>query len=541
MNLRLIELRSQRLACVRVALLQATLTALCLASFSACVQSRPLFDQDQDGAPAWSDCNDLDAAVQARYRDLDGDGVGAGPWDAGCSDLTASGFVAGGNDCNDQDASVLPGAEELCDGLDNDCNGLVDENVPNPIADQEIFCDGLDNNCNGDGDENPDADQDGYFLCGSGTSGSDCDDAADAVNPGAVEDIGDSVDTNCNGEVDIIHTWAGNGMCCFSQDGEPAAESILGNPGQLITDGNGNLYFADAGSHRIRKISVSGVISTVAGNGQATFAGDNGPAGQASLYAPSGITFDRNGLLYIADTMNHVIRRVGNDGRIVTILGQGGSSGSTLLENEPLKSLLNQPTAVMVGADGYLLAADKSNHRILQMQGDNRVIQLIGTGVAGSSGDGSAARNAQLSSPTGLLLYGKKEELLIADTGNNAVRRVDNLGVITTIVGSVSDPRGGYSGDGGPAYQAYLSQPTGLVEDSLGNLFIADQGNHRIRRVDSDGTITTVAGAGVPGYSGDDGPAIDAMLHRPYGVAISKSGFLLIGDTGNHRIREVIW
>lgn len=506
-------------------------------SLVSCVSSVPLFDQDKDGYQAYHDCDDQDAAIGPRYRDLDLDGVGAGPWDAGCGEGSSEGYSVKGNDCNDQDAGVSPEVLETCDQRDNDCDGVIDNDLVEPIP-AEIACDDIDNNCNGMADEYPDADGDGFPLCSDALGAVlDCDDSDEDINADALETLGDLVDTNCNDQVDVIVTTYGNGMCCFSGDNEPAEHTIIGNPGQMIYDGKGNLIFADPGSHRIRQISSAGLISTLAGNGRSGFEGDNGPAGQASLNSPTGIAVDKQGNLFIADTYNHAIRQVGQDGRILTVLGKPPQSGSTIEITDPLETLLNQPTGVLLDSDGNLLVADKLNHRILQLKTNATVIRIIGTGTAGSGGDGSAAAEAQLNGPVSMLYYGNKE-LLIADSLNHSIRRVDNLGVISTFAGVKVQ---GYSGDGGPRTSAQLNEPASMVLDDRGQLFIADKGNHRIRLVLADGTISTIAGSGAPGFAGDGGMGREAMLNAPFGVAIDPDGFLLIGDTLNHRMRTVSW
>lgn len=503
-----------------------------------CVESRPLFNQDNDEWMAWQDCDDQAAEIGPRYRDLDGDGFGAGPWDAGCGSADEVGYSPYGTDCNDQDVEVNPTRLETCDGKDNNCDGLIDnalEGTPPP----EITCNFYDDNCNGNEDELPDGDSDGFVLCSDAPNASlDCDDTDPDINPGEIETLGDLIDTDCNQNIDVITTTYGNGMCCFDGDGIKADYATLGNPGQLLFDSKGNLFFADAGSHRIRKIDTKGFISTVAGTGSAGFGGDNGSATAANLNGPSGVAIDGQGQLYIADTYNHAVRKVQEDGRIVTVLGVPEEAGANLSRDEPLESYLNQPTAVLLDGDGNLLVADKLNHRILQLKiSSNQVIRLMGTGVAGSSGDGGAAAEAQLNGPVALL-YRPDRQLLISDSFNHAVRLVDNLGVISTFVGTRKQ---GYSGDGGPRTQAMLNTPGGLALDERGQLFIADQLNHRVRLVTPDGKISTIAGAGAPGFSGDGGTARDAMLYAPFGLGVTDEGLLLVGDTLNHRLRTVTW
>jgi uncharacterized protein (TIGR03437 family) len=319
----------------------------------------------------------------------------------------------------------------------------------------------------------------------------------------------------------VITTVAGNGTCGNGGDNGPAASAQVCEPNGVALDAAGNLYIADY--DRIRKVS-SGMIATVAGGGNVV--SDNGPATSAQLWSPFGVAADSAGNLYIADSYNDRIRKASN-GAIGTVAGGGSSDG----DNGPATSaqLLN-PTGVAVDPAGNLYIADTFNNRIRKVS--NGVITTVAGGGA-SLGDSGPATSAQLYFPAGVAVD-SAGNLYIGDSNNNRIRKVTN-GVITTVAG---DGTWGYSGDNGPATSAQLSGPYGIAVDSAGNLYIADRMNNRIRKV-SNGVITTVAGNGTPGFSGDNGPASNAQLNGPWGVAVDAAGNLYIADSSNYRIRMV--
>jgi len=326
-----------------------------------------------------------------------------------------------------------------------------------------------------------------------------------------------------------IDTFAGGAI----GDNGPAIQAWLRFPWDLAVDGIGNLYIADAFNHRIRRVDTSGTITTIAGTGESGFSGDNGPAVQAQLDAPLGVAVDAAGNLYIADAGNNRIRRVDTSGTITTIAGTGepgfgGDSGPAV------EAQLYSPYGVAVDGAGNLYVADSGNSRIRRADASGTITTIAGTGEPGFSGDSGAAIEAQLSFPLAVAVDGTGNLYIADDRGR--IRRVDTSGSITTIAGTGSS---GFSGDHGPAVEAQLGVPREVAVDAAGNLYIADTTNHRIRRVDSSGTITTVAGTGKEGFSGDDGPAADAQLHFPYGVAVDGAGNLFISDTWNDRIRRV--
>ena len=343
-----------------------------------------------------------------------------------------------------------------------------------------------------------------------------------------------------------IDTFAGSGERVyggFDGDGGPATNARLASPVSVATDGAGNLYIADRGNNRIRKVDSSGTISTIAGTGEYGFGGDGGPATEAGLDSPNGVATDGAGNLYIADTSNHRIRKVDSSGIISTIAGTGDSRsfGFDGDGGPATNARLSYPSGVAVDGAGNLYIAERSNHRIRKVDSSGTISTIAGLGMRrrGFSGDGRPAVKAQLDQPEDVAVDGAGN-LYIADSLNRRVRKVDSLGTITTIAGTGHAPAyRGQPGDGGPATNAQLSFPTGVAVDGAGNLYIADSGNHRIRKVDSAGTISTIAGTGRDGFRGDGGPATEAWLTNPYDVAVDGAGNLYIADYANRRIRKL--
>jgi uncharacterized protein (TIGR03437 family) len=330
----------------------------------------------------------------------------------------------------------------------------------------------------------------------------------------------------------VITTVAGGGTGCPQQtdpvgDGCPATSVDLNSASGVALDSAGNLYIADVGNNRIRKVS-NGVITTVAGNGAGGYSGDNGPAIGAELWGPVGVVVDSAGNLYIADKGNSRIRKVSN-GVITTVAGNGsqGYSGDNGLATS---AQLAGPGGVALDSAGSLYIADTYNNRIRKVS--NGVIATVaGNGAWGYSGDNGLAASAQFARPGGVAVD-LAGNLYIADTDNNCIRKVSN-GVIATVAGG-----GSVLGDNGPSTGAQLYNPSGVALDAVGNLYIADSANNRIRKV-SNGVITTVAGNGTLGYSGDNGPATSAQLALPGGVALDSAGSLYIADTYYGLIRKV--
>ncbi|HET9253951.1 MAG TPA: protein kinase, partial [Pseudonocardiaceae bacterium] len=333
-----------------------------------------------------------------------------------------------------------------------------------------------------------------------------------------------------------ITTIAGNGTHESAVDGGPAARARIWNPRDVAIDRGGNIYVAEAGGRRVRKIDPRGMISTVAGTGVSGFSGDGGLATKAQLGYPVAVTTDEVGNLYIADSINSRIRRVDPAGVITTVVGDGTQGGTDDYEGPATAAHLNLPTDLAIDRAGDLYITDSFNDRILKVTG-GQVSTVAGNGVPGFSGDGGSATSAHLAHPLGAVID-QDGSIVIADAGNHRVRRVNPAGTISTI-STIAGTGPDYPGDGGPATQADLRLPYLARLDPLGRLVIADTANNRIRRVDPSGVISTIAGTGAPGYSGDKGNAIDAQLNHPRSLVFDPAGNLYIADTGNHRVRKV--
>ena len=382
----------------------------------------------------------------------------------------------------------------------------------------------------------------------------------------------------------IITTIAGTGEDGFDGDGGPATNAKLNSPQHVAVDTSGNLYIADSANHRIRRVAPDGIITTIAGTGEFGSDGDGGPATTARLNRPTGVAVDEFGNLYISGgsrvrkvspsgTITTVagggfdqedgalatgafviprslflddfgdlyfidwgdrIRKITSDGVINTVAGNGtaGFSGDG---GPATDAQLYLPAGIAVDAFGNIYIADSQNHRIRRVTPDGRILTAVGTGEASFTGDGGLATGARLSSPSGVAVDGFGN-VYIAES--RRIRKVMLDGTITTVVGGGA---GGLIPDGGPATAGALSNPNDVVVDAFGNLYIADSGSstRSVRKVGPDGTITTIAGTGEGGFNGDGIPATTARLNRPSGVALDTSGNLYIADQINGRIRKV--
>ncbi len=361
-----------------------------------------------------------------------------------------------------------------------------------------------------------------------------------------------------------ITTIAGGST--FSGDGTAAIDATLRSPNAVATDASGNRYIADTGNHRVRRIdALSGIITTITGNGRAGFSGDNGPAVAASLSSPRGVAIDSAGNIYIADTDNNRIRKVDLTTGVITTIAGGGTNSPG--DNAPATSAMldhpwgiaihetgtiwfaesgldtgqgrvrrilsgtittipgsfSAPSAVAVDRTGNVYVAETGNHRIQKIAaGSGALSVLAGNGTAGYSGDNSSATAAMLNFPSGVAVDAGGNAVYIADTQNNRIRKV-SAGTITSIV----------------APDAGLKAPGGIATDGGKNLYIADTGNHLVRRVSSSNVIATIAGADVARTLGDSGPAAAARLNSPSGIAVDSSGNLAIADSNNSRLRYV--
>lgn len=328
-----------------------------------------------------------------------------------------------------------------------------------------------------------------------------------------------------------ISTVSGNGSIGLAGDAEALKLPML-TPFGVSADSQGNIYVAEFGTNRIRKIDSKGMITTAVGDGNQGFAGDGGPPNKVQMSLPTSVSVDSGGNVYFVDSQNNRIRKLAG-GNVTTVAGNGllsrsGDGGAAT------SAQLNTPLGVAVDAAGNLYIADSVNNVVRRVAASGQITTFAGTGTVGSAGDGSAATSAQLNGPQGLAVDGAGN-LYIADTLNHRVRKVTN-GTISTLAGSGT---AGFGGDGAGAGAAQLNLPFGVAVDGAGIVYIAEFGNNRVRKVAANGTITTLAGNGAAGFSGDGGAATSAMLNTPQAVAADSAGNVYIGDSGNNRVRKV--
>ena len=333
-----------------------------------------------------------------------------------------------------------------------------------------------------------------------------------------------------------IATIAGNQSAGpgYAGDNGPATSASLNSPQGVAVDAVGNLYIGDSKNFVVRMVTPGGIITPVAGNGTPGFSGDGGPAFAAQLNYPADVAVDAAGRLYIADTVNSAVRRVAG-GVIVTVAGTGGVPGYYGDGLAATSAQLNSPSSVALDSAGNLYISDTVNDAIRKVAASGVISTIAGNGVPGFSGDTMAAASALLRGPWGVAAD-RSGDVFIADSLNNRVREIGTNGNINTVAGS------GVSvslGNGGPAALSELALPAAVATDSSGNLYIADTSGNTVRKVAPNGAITILAGNGIPGYTGDGGPAVSAQVNRPRGIALDSSGNIYIADTENHVIREI--
>lgn len=325
----------------------------------------------------------------------------------------------------------------------------------------------------------------------------------------------------------------------FGEGNDKATDAKLATPWGLSMDGT-DLWIADSGNARLRKYRPDKeVVQTAIGTGVSGYNGDDKSAQNVNLSNPLFVVTAGSGNIYIADTYANRIRKVNKITGIVETVAGNGSGGYTGNGSPAVTASLANPTCVAVGGDETLYIADSGNHAIRRVASNGLISSVAGTGQGGFSNDGKAGSTAQLRYPEGVIA-GESGAIYIADSGNNRIRKLSADGVITTIAG---DGTQGFAGDGGPATKAVLSRPIGMARGSDGTLYFCDAGNYRVRAIRPDGTITTVAGNGTKGYSGDGGPALAAGFGLPAWVAIDAKGDLYVSDAGtgalDTRIRKI--
>ncbi len=335
----------------------------------------------------------------------------------------------------------------------------------------------------------------------------------------------------------IITTIAGTGTAGYSVDNGYASAAMLNYPYGIAVDTADNLYIADTWNQRIRVITSSVIITTIGGNGMIGYSGDNGYATSASMRFPKGLAVDPWGIIYIADSENGRVRRIGSSPRIITSVAGNGTPGFGGDNGAAIFASLNGPSGVAVDKANNLYIADNSNNRIRKVDANGTITTFAGTGQQGSTadtGDNVIATMARLTFPSGVMVD-MADHMYVAAL--NEIRKVDaQTGIIHTIAGTAY---AGFTGDNGPATAARINHPAGIAADGSGNIYIADKSNQRIRKIDAYGIITTIAGNGIAGYSGDNGPATSASFNYPDGIAVDKTGNIFVSDTYNHRIRKI--
>ena len=320
----------------------------------------------------------------------------------------------------------------------------------------------------------------------------------------------------------IISRFAGTGEEGHGGDGGPAGHARLDKPRGLAVDESGHVYIADTDNHRIRRVDPSGTIATVAGNGHSGYGGDGGAATAAMFDGPHDVAVDASGIIYVADSRNRVVRRIDAAGILTTVAGVGPDA-QTEDDGADAAIRISFARAVATDAEGAVYIADSFGDSVLRLDDQGMLRQFVGAGRRDVHRPGDVAIDAS-------------GNILVADSGNHRIIRVDPFGVVTTVAGTGQE---GATGDGGPATSARFASPRGVATDDAGNVYIADSGNHRIRMIGADGTVKTIAGTGDEGYGGDGGKALSASFDSPTAIAVGPDGSVYIADCGNRRIRRL--
>ena len=337
-----------------------------------------------------------------------------------------------------------------------------------------------------------------------------------------------------------VYMVAGTGELGSIGDGGLATRARLWFAAGVAVDAAGNIVIADSFNNRVRRVdAASGKIETVAGTGQQGFSGDGDLATEAQLNSPSGVAIDDKGNIIIADSFNNRIRIVDARTGIISTVAGTGEQGCSGDDGLAVRAQLSGPTGLALSADGALFIADSGNHRIRKLDRAQQIIVTVaGSGIAGEAGDGGLAVQAELNDPSGVAVD-RNGHLLIADTMNNRVRRVDAAsGIMSTVAGTGEE---GFDGDGDSATLARLMQPSGIAVDAEGAVYLSDTFNNRIRRIDGvSGIITTVVGTDLRGHSINGMLAETAPLNNPMGLTRDSLGNLLVADSGNHCVLRIM-
>ncbi|HET6991189.1 MAG TPA: T9SS type A sorting domain-containing protein [Bacteroidia bacterium] len=332
-----------------------------------------------------------------------------------------------------------------------------------------------------------------------------------------------------------ISTFAGNGITGDIGDSGQATSAEMNQPWFMAKDASGNIYISEGNGCVIRKVAPSGIITTIAGTATPGYSGDGGQATAAQLNAPAGMAFDASGNLLFADFANNVIRKIDMATGIITTIAGTGTAGYSGDGGPASAAQFHLPRDVRFDATGNLYVCDWLNHVIRKIDLLGNISTIAGTGTTGYSGDGGQATAALISLPYKLVID-TAGNLFFIDGSNNCVREINTSGIISTVVGTGTS---GFSGDGGLATAAQLNIPTSLAFDSIGDLYIADRGNARIRMVSTAGIISTVVGNGTVGDTGDGGPAISAEITTPFDLLFDDSSNLYIAEINSSFIRKV--
>jgi streptogramin lyase len=338
-------------------------------------------------------------------------------------------------------------------------------------------------------------------------------------------------------EAQTVATFAGTGVKGFSGDGGPAEKAQFNNPFAVARGPDGFLYVCDVDNHRVRRIDRDGTITTFAGNGKRGYFGDGGPASKAALNSPYELAWDKDGNLHFVEIGSHTVRRVDAETGVISTIAGTGKPGFGGDGGPAARATLNQPHSLAFDAAGDLFVCDILNHRVRKIDMKTKTIGTwAGNGTKRTSPDDSPIAGSSLHGPRALA-FAPDGSLWLALREGNAVLKLDpKAGTFRRVAGT---GKSGFTGNGGPALEATLSGPKGIALDANGNVCLADTESHSIRMIHArKGTLELVAGDGKKG-NGPDGPARSCRLARPHGVFVDFDGTIFIGDSENHRVRVI--